>query len=99
MKLLAWGEAMPLLTERMVETTSKSSSRGKSDSSEEDTSINGGADDTIAVRAIAQKEVKKATAVGAFVPLSLCLLWAAISTALVDPASPGPHRRSPNAHI
>ena len=90
MKLLAWGEAMPLLTERMVETTSKSSSRGKSDSSEEDTSINGGADDTIAVRAIAQKEVKKATAVGAFVPLSLCLLWAAISTALVDPSSPDP---------
>ena len=91
MKLLAWGEAMPLLTERMVEATSKSSSRGKSDdSSAEETSINGEVDDTIAIRAIAQKEAKKATAVGAFVPLSLCLLWAAISTALVDPSSPDP---------
>ena len=92
MKLLAWGEAMPLLTERIVEATSKSSSRGIGDvnTSEEETGINGGVDDTIEIRAKAQKDAKTATALGAFVPLSLCLLWAAISTALVDPTSADP---------
>ena len=92
MKLLAWGEAMPLLTERIVEATSKSSSRGIGDvnASEEENNINGGVDDTIEIRAKAQKDAKTATALGAFVPLSLCLLWAAISTALVDPTSADP---------
>jgi len=93
MKLLAWGEAMPLLIERMVEATSKSSSRGTSvdnSSSEEETKVNDGAGDTIAIRAKVQKDLKKATTLGAFAPLSLCLVWAAISTALVDPTSADP---------
>ena len=83
---------LPLLTERIVEATSKSSSRGIGDvnASEEENNINGGVDDTIEIRAKAQKDAKTATALGAFVPLSLCLLWAAISTALVDPTSADP---------
>mmetsp|Transcript_21042 Transcript_21042/g.42959 ORF Transcript_21042/g.42959 Transcript_21042/m.42959 type:complete len:247 (-) Transcript_21042:1266-2006(-) len=89
MKLLAWGEAMPLLTERVVETTAKSTST--STTNEHSTSnVNGDMHGSIAVRATAQKKARTATTLGSSVPLLLCLLWAAISTALVDPTSPDP---------
>lgn len=72
MKLLAWGEAMPLLTERMVEATSRS---------------DGANPESIKVRTKAQMKARTTTTLGSFIPLMLCLIWAAISTILINPLS------------
>jgi tyrosine-specific transport protein len=71
MKLLAWGEAMPLLTERMVEATSR----------------NGANPESIEARTKAQRKARTTTTLGSSIPLILCLIWAAISTLLISPLS------------
>lgn len=70
MKLLAWGEAMPLLTDRMIEATSISDVTNP---------------ETIKIRAKAQRKARTTTTLGSVIPLILCLVWAAISTILINP--------------
>ena len=81
-KLLAFGEAMPLIVERMV-LGQKESSDTNSATSHPEILIND-------KRTAAFRRVSLATVFGAGVPLILAIVWAGISAALVDPSNPNP---------
>eukprot|EP00977_Amphora_coffeiformis_P019445 scaffold7234_cov181-Amphora_coffeaeformis.AAC.6 len=79
-KLLAFGEAMPLLIKRMVlgpqqiqaDQAQVNATESKFDTKE------------------AYSKLRKSTFVGASLPLLLAMIWAGISASLVDPADPNP---------
>ena len=86
-KLLAFGEAVPLIIERMVPRKSADSTIVESISSETNNTIAASASDS---KTEALVRVRSATVLGASVPLLLAIIWAKISVALVDPSSPNP---------
>ena len=83
-KLLAFGEAVPLTVERMVLGHGGSSAE-KAGSLAEGLSSN-----TEDARTAGFRRVRKATILGAFIPLILAIIWAGISAALIDPSNPNP---------
>lgn len=75
-KLLAFGEAMPLLVERMALGPARKTNK---------TGIVASRDQLSAFR-----RIRKATVLGAGLPLLLAIVWAGISAALVHPSDPNP---------
>jgi tyrosine-specific transport protein len=85
-KLLAFGEAMPLLVERMALLSSGNGENGNNKEAD-------AADDEVndrERRTSGLKKLRKATFLGAGIPLLLAVIWAGISVALVEPTSPNP---------
>lgn len=91
-KLLAFGEAMPFLVERMVFGQQRTSDLSSSSSSNTTTSqqISTQAVATKDQKTSAYRKIRKATIFGAGLPLVLAAIWAAISAALVDPSNVNP---------
>lgn len=88
-KLLAFGEAMPFLVERMVfgqQRTSSSSSSSNTTDQKIPTQVVAKKDQKMS----AYRKIRKATVFGAGLPLVLAAIWAAISAALVDPSNVNP---------
>lgn len=91
-KLLSFGQAMPLLMERMVMTKyaqnkAESSSLSKVASSSYNQLQEAAEQQQTGA---AYRQVRRATVLGAAVPLMLAIIWAGISSALVAPLDPNP---------
>ena len=90
--MLCFGQAMPLVVERMVQGSKSSTSAGKTntsgDSSKEAVDVNGSS--RTGTRASSLFRARSAATLGASAPIILSLTWAAISTALVSPTATNP---------
>lgn len=80
--LLCFGQSMPLVVERMVESAQVVGG------GEEETPVNGSNNNE--KRNAALIKSRSAAFLGSVVPFGLCLCWAAIATALVSPTSTNP---------